>query len=257
MATTTNLATKMSGGECVYGLFIFSPDPAHTELAGLAGFDFVIVDTEHAPLGIDKVLDHVRAADAMGIAAIVRVGDNEPSRLSPLLDAGVAGIIFPHVGLPGSETASAVAALRYPPAGTRAACTGVRAANYGLGAFSDYVERANNSTLAIGLIEDAVVIDDLDSVLSNVNLDVVMPGPGDLAASLGLPGELAHPRVCAQIDRIVEAVHARENCRLGAYVGSVEEAIAWRERGASLIAYSIDYKILATTLREIRIAMPE
>jgi 2-keto-3-deoxy-L-rhamnonate aldolase RhmA len=247
----------MRNGECVYGLFIFSPDPAHTELAGLAGFDFVIVDTEHAPLGIDNVLAHVRAADAAGIAAIIRVGDDEPSRLAPLLDAGVAGIIFPHVGMPGSQTANAVTALRYPPHGTRAACTGVRAAHYGLGAFSDYVERANDSTLAIGLIEDAAVIDNLDAVLSDANLDLVMPGPGDLAASLGLPGELAHPRVRTQIDRIVEAVHAREDCRLAAYVGSVEEAVTWRERGASLIAYSIDYKILATTLRDIRTAMPD
>ncbi|MGK0172430.1 MAG: 4-hydroxy-2-oxoheptanedioate aldolase [Gammaproteobacteria bacterium] len=257
MPIIKSLAERMDDGECVYGMFVFSPDPAHTELAGLAGFDFVIVDTEHAPLSIEHVLDHVRAAAAIGISIVVRVGDDATSPLARVLDAGVVGIIFPHVGLADSQTARAVSALRYPPLGTRAACTGVRAAHYGLSAFSDYVERSNQSTLAIGLIEDACVVDSLDTVLSTTNLDLVMPGPGDLAASLGLPGELQHPRVLAQVDRIVEVVLARKDCHLGVYVGSVEEATAWRERGARLVAYSIDYKILAATFRDIRRAMPD
>jgi len=252
---TLSLAQRMQDGDCVYGLFVFSPDPAHTEIAGLAGFDFVIVDLEHAPLGIADVLAHLRAADAAGISVIARVADSAPVQAARLLDAGVAGIVFPHVGLSKEATAAAVTALRYAPAGDRPACTGVRAAGYGLAPFGDYVERSNAATLAIGLIEDASVVRRIDDVLSSVRLDVVLPGPGDLAASLGLPGELAHPRVRAEVDRIVDAIQARRGCHIGAYVGSVEEAAAWRRRGATFIAYSIDYKILATTLRGIRNAM--
>jgi len=252
-----SLAERMQDGDCVYGLFVFSPDPAHTEIAGIAGFDFVIVDLEHAPLDIRDVLGHVRAADAVGLSVVVRVADDAPAQVARLLDAGVQGIVFPHVGLSSARTSAAVSALRYAPAGDRPACTGVRAADYGLSPFSDYVERSNHTTLAIGLIEDVSAIDRLEDVLSSVRLDVVMPGPGDLAASLGLPGALTHPDVRAEIDRVVNAVHARKGTGIGAYVGSVEEAAAWRRRGASFIAYSIDYKILAATLREIRAAMPD
>ncbi len=257
MPAPRSLAERMQDGDCVYGLFVFSPDPAHTEIAGHAGFDFVIVDLEHAPLGIQDVLGHVRAAAGAGLSVIVRVADDTPAAVARLLDAGVAGIVFPHVGLSLGRTGAALSGLRYAPVGDRPACTGVRAAGYGLDPFADYVERANHTTLAIGLIEDVAVVDRLDAVLSSVRLDVVMPGPGDLAASLGRPGQLTHPRVRAEVDRIVDAVQARKGCSIGAYVGSTAEAAEWRKRGATFIAYSIDYKILAATLREIREALPD
>ena len=257
MPDTKSLKARMQDGHCVYGMFVFSPDPAHTELAGLAGFDFVIVDLEHAPLEIGNVLDHVRAARGIGVSVIVRVANDAPAGVARLLDAGVAGIVFPHVGLAASQTSDAVSAMRYGPDGNRPACTGVRAADYGLRPFSDYVAESNIDALAIGLIEDAPVIDSLDSVLQSTGLDMVMPGPGDLAASLGLPGELTHSRVAAEIDRIVTTVQARSNCGIAAYANSVAEGAAWHKRGARLIAYSIDYKIFGAALRDIRQAMPD
>lgn len=205
MPEPRSLAERMRNGECVYGLFVFSPDPAHTELAGLAGFDFVIVDLEHAPLGIADVLNHVRAAAGTDLSVIVRVADDAPAAAARLLDAGAAGIVFPHVGLSPERTQAAVSALRYGPEGTRPACTGVRAGGYGQRDFSDYVRRSNDTALAIGLIEDAAVVGRIGEVLDSVALDVVLPGPGDLAASLGLPGALSHPRVRAEVDRIADA----------------------------------------------------
>lgn len=250
-----SLARRLQAGDCVYGIFVFSPDPAHTEIAGLAGFDFAIVDMEHAPLGFRDIQNHVRAATAAGISAVVRVADDAPQTVARLLDLGVAGIVFPHVGLSSERTVAAVEAMRYAPAGARPACTGVPAADYGLRPFADYVAHANAASLAIGLLEDAAVVDRLDDVLSTVRLDVVLPGPGDLAASLGLPGELTHPRVRAEVDRIVAAAEARPGTHIGAYVNTPEEAVAWRERGARFIAYSIDYKILGAALHQLRTAM--
>jgi 2-keto-3-deoxy-L-rhamnonate aldolase RhmA len=254
MPEPRSLAERMRDGDCVYGPFVFSPDPAHTELAGIAGFDFVIVDLEHAPLGISDVLAHVRAAASASLSVIVRVADAAPAEAARLLDIGVTGIVFPHVGLAPEQTAAAVSALRYGPEGTRPACTGVRAGGYGQKEFSDYVRRAYDTTLAIGLIEDAAVVDRIGEVLGSVALDVVLPGPGDLAASLGLPGALSHPRVRAEVDRIVDAAQSR-GLAVGAYVGSVEDALAWRKRGATFIAYSIDYKIVGAAFREIRSAL--
>ncbi len=254
MPDGTSLAARLRAGECVCGPFVFSPDPAHTELAGLAGFDFVIVDLEHAPLAVGDVLAHVRAAAGAGLSVLVRVADDTPGAAARLLDAGAAGIVFPHVGLSPERTAAAIAALRYGPEGNRPACTGVRAGGYGQRDFGDYVRRSNAETLAIGLIEDAAAVERIEEVLSSVALDVVLPGPGDLAASLGLPGDLAHPRVRAEVDRIVAAAEAR-GLAVGAYVGSVEDAVAWRKRGARFIACSIDYRILGQAFRNIRDAL--
>lgn len=245
----------MHNGECVHGIFVFSPDPTHSEIAGLAGFEFVIVDLEHAALDIRDVANHVRAATAAGISTIVRVADDSPAGVARLLDTGVSGIVFPHVGLSPERTRAATSAMRYAPLGDRPTCTGVTAASYDLRPFDDYVKWSNTDALAIGLIEDAPVVDRLDEVLSSVRLDIVMPGPGDLAASLGLPGELAHPRVKEEVDRIVETVQRSGKSIIGAYATSVEAAIAWRQRGAKFIAYSIDYRILGAALRDIRNGM--
>ena len=209
MPEPRSLAERMKAGECVYGPFVFSPDPAHTELAGLDGFDFVIVDLEHAPLGVADVLAHIRAAAGAGLSVIVRVAVDAPVEAARLLDAGAAGIVFPHVGLSPERTQAAVSALRYGPEGTRPACTGVRAGGYGQRDFSEYVRRSNDTALAIGLIEDAAVVGRIGEVLDSVALDVVLPGPGDLAASLGLPGALSHPRVRAEVDRIADAAQSR------------------------------------------------
>ena len=255
MTVTPSLAERIRNGDCVHGIFVFSPDPTHTEIAGLAGFEFVIVDLEHAALDIHDVASHVRAAGAVGISTIVRVADDSPASVARLLDSGVAGIVFPHVGLSPERTRAATSAMRYAPAGNRPACTGVTAAGYGLQPFNDYVQRSNGDALAIGLIEDAPVVDRLDEVLSSTRLDIVMPGPGDLAASLGLPGELAHPKVKEEVDRIVETVQQSGRSTIGAYVTSVEAAVAWRQRGAKFIAYSIDYRILGAALRDIRSGM--
>ena len=257
MPNNLSLKTRINQGNCVYGMFIFSPDPAHTELAGLAGFDFIIVDLEHAPLEIGNGLEHVRAARGVGITVIARVADDAPAGVARLLDAGLEGMVFPHVGLSSSRTKNAVSAMRYSPDGNRPACTGVRAADYGLRPFVKYVKNSNARSLAIGLIEDTLAIDSLESVLETSGLDMVMPGPGDLAASLGLPGQLTHPRVTEEIARIVATVKARGNCSIAAYVNSTAEAIAWRESSAKLIAYSIEYKFFGTSLRYIRQAMPD
>lgn len=180
---------------------------------------------------------------------------NTPASVARLLDTGIAGIVFPHVGLSLERTAAATAAMRYAPTGERPACTGVRAASFGLRPFSDYVQWVDRDILAIGLIEDAPVVDRLDEVLSTVRLDVVLPGPGDLAASLGLPGELSHPKVTAEVDRIVETTQQNGGCAIGAYVTNPEDGNAWRRRGARFIAYSIDYRILGAAFRDIRYAM--
>ena len=132
----------------------------------------------------------------------------------------------------------------------------MRAGGYGQRDFSEYVRRSNDTALAIGLIEDAAVVGRIGEVLDSVALDVVLPGPGDLAASLGLPGALSHPRVRAEVDRIADAAQSRGRA-IGAYAGSVEDAVAWRKRGATFIAYSIDYKILGAAFREIRSAMAD
>ncbi len=235
------IRAALEEGRPAFGTFVYSPDPAVCELVGAAGFDFVVVDTEHASLGPRDVENLVRAADTRGIAALVRV--TRPDAVTTSLDAGAAGIVLPHFGA-DERSRVLVASARYHPAGDRGACTGSRAVAYGLDDFAAYAARSNEDVLVVGQIEDAASVEALDEVLSMPGLDAVLPGRSDLAASYGVAGRLDDPAVTGALDRIAEAA-ARHGVTLGMYVTGAAAGREWRHRGARLIVCSIDYKVLS------------
>lgn len=242
---------RLTAGEEIVGSFTFSPDAAHTEIMESVGLDFVLIDTEHAPLEAIHVQDHVRAASSGGITPFARVRHNSGADVGRLLDVGVEGIVFPHLGLAPDETREALTALRYAPSGNRPTCSGVRAVDYGLSPLSEYTKRSNSQVVSIGLIEDAEVVDDIDDVLRQFDVDVVIPGSGDLATSLGVPGEHAHPLVVEALDRVVAAVKAGGRSRVGMYLADPAQAPRWRAAGVDFFIVSIDYRLLAHAYRGV------
>lgn len=240
---------KLKRGQSVLGSFVFSSDPAISEIYAEAGFDFCVIDLEHAPNDVPIALQHIRACEARGIEPIIRVGQTTEADIPRLLDAGAAGIMLPHFGMANQASGTPLGRLRYPPAGSRPTCTGIRAASYGVGSFADYVARSNRNVFGIGLVEDGEAIDRIDDLVGMV--DCVMPGPGDLASSLGFHGQFGHPRVVAAVDRVLASAH-RSGVIAGMYVGSPADIPNWHAKGARLFVMSIDYKVLSATLASSR-----
>lgn len=244
-APASPLVQKLRAGEECIGSFVFSPDPAHTEIIGTAGFDYVMVDLEHAYLTIADVVAHVRAANAVGISPLARVRHNEPADVGRLLDAGVQGIMFPHLGLHGEATTAALDALRYAPAGARPTCSGVKAVSYGLDSFASYAAASDRDVISIGLIEDQEVVERVDEVLDEYPVDIVIPGSGDLATSLGVHGQHEHPEVLSSLERVIEAAKAKPSVKVGMYIVEPRAAERWRDLGVDFFLMSIDYRVLA------------
>ncbi len=247
---------KLHRGERGLGTFIFSPDPCHTEIVAMAGFDLAVIDMEHAPLGIADVGNHVRAADAFGISCWVRVGLPQPHEIGRLLDLGVQGVILPHLGLDRAATQTALAAFRYAPQGTRGTCTAVRSVAHGLDNFARYAENSNRQAMAIGLVEDAVVVENIEDVLRECKLDAVMPGgPGDLATSMGLHGQGDHPRVFAAARRVVEAAKAVPGLKVGVYLVDADKASVWSDLGVDFFVCSIDYRVMGRAFQGLHASL--
>lgn len=242
--------------ETAFGTFIFSPDPATTEAAAVAGFDFVIVDTEHAVLSPADILGHCRAAEAHGVTALARVDAPDVQRIARLLDYGAQGIVIPHLGLDPERTRAAVRALRYAPRGARPTCTGVRAAGYGQRDFAAYAAAHNDAVLAIGLIEDPEVVERIEPLLAELEIDALMPGPEDLSVAYGVAGQTQHPLVLAAVQRVIAAAK-RRGLALGMYVNAPEEVSRWRDFGFDFFVYAIDYRVLASAYRQARAALAE
>jgi 4-hydroxy-2-oxoheptanedioate aldolase len=239
---------RFAEGRPALGSFVFSRDPASTEIVAAAGFDFVIVDTEHTTVSPADVEHHARAAAAHGRAALVRVPPEEIASVGRLLDAGVQGIMMSHFGEDEAASATLSSIVRYAPRGKRPACSGVRSTAYSMRPFAECVRSNDADLLAVGIVEDETVVARLERLLAAAPLDAVMPGPGDLSTSMGLPGQPTHPRV-REVVREVLAIARRAGVRVGMYLNSPAEYDDWAAERLDFIVYLFDYKVLAQAYR--------
>ncbi len=198
---------KLANGQLVVGSFVYVPSAKLTEIIGLIGFDFVVIDMEHGPVDIGVAEDMVRAAEQAGATPIIRVPHNTPHLILRALDIGALGVHVPDIN--ESEGARAmVASVKYGPEGHRG-LAGVRAAQYGLkGSLSDYTAAANRETMVIAHIEQIEAIENLDDLLSVDGIDVYYLGPADLSNSLGIPGQSGDPRVVKYVEDAIKRIVA-------------------------------------------------
>lgn len=254
-----SLRRRWQSGQAALGTFVYSSDPASVEIAAHAGLDFAVIDLEHAPLGITEASNHIRAAAATGISALVRVPSMDAGLIAKLLDTGARGIMLAHFGRDPVAARAFGSVLRYAPSGDRPSCTGVRAANYALGSYADYVRHADSDLIGIGLVEDAEVVPNLDALLKEVRVDALMPGPGDLSTSMGLHGQATHPKVKQAVTEIIDAAR-RAGVRVGMYLNSPGEIRDWAPLKLDFYVYLFDTKLLAQAYAaaagEIRAALP-
>lgn len=183
--TAVDRLRRAAGSHIPLGIFISSTDPVSTEIAGLAGFDFVMIDGEHGPLDRLTILNHVRAAEAGGVVALVRGLEPSGSFIQSMLDLGVAGVVLPR--LETSEQARiAVAATRYAPEGTRGMCPACHDGGYTISGFADQMRHRNRTAMAIPIIETRKAVQNIEEIVAVEGVDLIHFGPGDLSADMGL-----------------------------------------------------------------------
>ncbi|MFW6045509.1 MAG: HpcH/HpaI aldolase family protein [Natronomonas sp.] len=177
-------------------------DPAVAEMAAAGEFDFVVVDTEHAPLGLETVGNCLRAVEAGGSDAIVRVPWNDPVRIKRLLDLGPSGLLVPMVD-DADEAEAVVAATRYPPAGIRGVA-GARASDYGR-SMGSYFARDHAELTTIPQIETSTGVENCEAIAAVDGVDALFVGPADLSASLGVFGQWDDPELHDAIEAVIAA----------------------------------------------------
>jgi len=179
--------------------------PGLVELCALAGFDYVIIDLEHGAIDVGECEGLVRAAEVAEVTPIARVATTEQGAILRLLDAGVQGLMVPHVSS-RADAERAVAAAMYPPLGHRGAGS-MRAAAYGQKLHRrDWVRHANEEMLVIAMLEDADAVRNVSEILAVQGLDAFEIGTGDLSLSMGVPGETSHPKVEAAVEQMVATI---------------------------------------------------
>ena len=217
-------------------------------MVGLAGFDFIILDMEHGPYGIQALGPLILAARSRNLVPIARVRSNDPALVGAALDAGASGVLVPQI----SSAAAArdlVAAARFAPLGRRGLNPWVRAADYSAG--PEWLEQTNRDTAVVAMIEGKEGIEALPAIMDVEGLDGIFLGPVDLSVSMGLGMQPEHPKVVEAVAEVVRAAEGKGKST-AVFAPTAEAVQRWLARGVQCVAVSEDTAVIAAALRELR-----
>lgn len=234
-------------GEATFGSWLTIRDPVVAEVLGKAGYDWVILDTQHGAVGWDDLISLFQALDLGGTRGLVRVGWCDPMQIMRALDLGAAGVIVPMVST-AEQARMAAQATRYPPHGIRS-----------YGPVRNYYAQSGTPApepLCMVMIETAEALQNLDAILATPGVDGVFVGPVDLALSLGHGPALVMPAgVLAAIDDIIAACQ-RHGVIAGCAALGLDSARVLAERGMRFLSLGADVGLVrrgaAADLAQVR-----
>lgn len=228
-------------GERQLGVWSALASPIVADILSGAGFDWIVIDGEHAPNDIGTLLGQLQAMRSGTAEPVYRVPWNDMVIIKRALDVGARTLIVPFVQS-AEEAMRAVAATRYPPRGVRGVAVVVRASDFGR--VPQYLENAHQDTCLLVQLETRAALQELEAIAKVEGVDGMFIGPSDLAADMGHLGNSRHPEVQAAIRDAVKRI--REAGKpAGTLVGSAEDAEAMFALGFNFVAAGIDVALLA------------
>lgn len=241
---------RTRAGAVARGVVCRSLSPVVVELIGLAGFDFVWIDMEHSSADFGVVEHLCRAADGVGVTALVRVPDKSPTSVLRALEVGAAVVNVPMIE-DRADAEAVVRAARYHPDGERGFCPSSRGNAYGMGRSSAEVcGAANEHVMTMIQIESRRGVENANDICGVKGLDIVFVGRGDLSQSLGATG-IDEPAVLASTHRVVDA--ARDSGKIAAVqVNSADEARRWIDAGVRVLCCAVDVVAIGRMLLRVR-----
>jgi 4-hydroxy-2-oxoheptanedioate aldolase len=239
---TNRFKARLLAGELQVGLWSVLGDALAAEVCAGAGFDWMLLDIEHAPNDLRSILGQLQALAAYDAHPVVRPRSSDPDVIKQLLDIGAQTLLVPMVES-GDQAARLVRAMRYPPGGTRGVGAGLaRASRWGR--IGGYLQRADAEVCLLVQIESRRGLENLEAIAATPGVDGVFIGAADLAADLGRLGQANHPEVVAAVEDAIARIRALEK-PVGAL--SVDEGVARGlvAQGCRFVAVGADVQLLA------------
>lgn len=248
MNLTQPVRARLRAGEPSIGTWLAIPSPVSARYMAQAGYDWLTVDMEHQPIGIETAAQMFAVIAATGTAPLVRVPWNTAENIKRVLDCGAAGIVVPMVNT-RAEAEAAVAAAKYPPRGIRSVGGALHALNFGTDAAS-YYARANDEILVVLQAESPEAVENADEILSVPGVDAVFIGPNDMMSMMGMV-----PKMDSDAPQFVEAIaHIRTTAKKygvapGIHTASAEAARRRIEEGFQFLAIVSDARFMLAEAR--------
>ena len=231
---------RLLGGEVLLGTWLNLGSPYSAEIAGLAGFDWVLIDREHGAGDESDTAHQILAAQCGGAASIVRVSGIDAAEIKRTLDWGPAGVMAPSIDS-ADQAAHLLHAVRIPPLGGRGAASSTRASGYGFG-YQEYLREANTRLVTMVQIESKAAVVDAGAIAATDGADVLFVGPTDLSISMGVTDSSS--QFFTALDRVSAAARGAGKAA-GILARTNEQAARYRQLGFTVIAIESDRGLLA------------
>ncbi len=243
-----NFRRDLLAGKQLTGCWCSLANPITTEILGLAGFDWLLLDAEHSPNNVISLIPQLMALKDSMSAPVVRPPWNEPVIIKRLLDAGFHNFLIPFIES-AEQAKNAVAATRYPPAGIRGISVSQRNNRYGT--VPDYFATINDHIAVMVQIESRAGVDAVDAIAQVEGVDGIFVGPGDLSAAYGHLGNPSHPKVQTVIKHLID--RARANGKPSGILAPAEaEARRYIEWGCTFVAVGSDLGVFRGATQALR-----
>lgn len=236
-------------GQTQYGLWNSLSGSYAVEAIAGAGFDWLMVDTEHSPNDLETVLNHLQIIAAYDCHPVVRVPWNDKVTIKRFLDIGAQTLLIPQVE-DADEARAAVAYTRYPPKGLRGVGGTTRATRFGR--VKDYARHAHTELCVLVQIESQKGLDNIESIAAVEGVDGLFVGPADLHASLGFAGETGNAEVLPLIVNAVARIRATGKAAGLLVTSDMNDVQVWIESGAQFVAVGSDLGLLARGAEALR-----
>ena len=243
---TNTVREKLRAGKSVFGCFMGLGSPTVAEMLSHAGFDYLVIETEHNGLDSAEIQEMLMAMNGTETIPFVRIPSANPVFIQRALDIGALGIVVPLVRT-AAEAEAIVRATRYPPAGTRS-FGGLRASHFTFDN-SDYFYRANDNLMVTLILETREAIENIEAIAAVPGIDALMFGYFDLCLSYGLdPMKQPHPEIDAITAKIM-ALSKKTGISIGATANTPEGIDKLMSEGARFLAYGPDYVLIANAVK--------
>lgn len=248
---TNPFKERLRKGEVQIGLWLSSTTSYMAEIAATSGYDWLLIDGEHAPNTIQDLYHQLQAVAPYASQPVIRPVEGSKSLIKQVLDIGAQTLLIPMVDT-ADQARQVVSATRYPPYGERGVGASVaRAARWGR--IENYMAQVNDSLCLLVQVESKTALDNLDEILDVEGIDGVFIGPADLSASLGYPDNAGHPEVQRIIETSIRRIRAAGKAAgfLAVAPDMAQQCLAW---GANFVAVGVDTMLYSDALDQ-RLAM--
>jgi 4-hydroxy-2-oxoheptanedioate aldolase len=251
-ATSTSVLnpfkTALANSQKQIGFWLSMADSYLAEVSATAGFEWLLIDAEHAPNDVRSILGQLQAVAPYRAEPVVRLVNADPALLKRLLDIGARNLLIPMIDTADQARAS-VAAVRYPPHGIRGVGSAVgRASRWSSRA--DYLDIADSEICLLVQAETVTALENLQAICEVDGVDGVFIGPADLAASMGYRGKPTHPEVQKAIEGAIRTIVASGKAA-GTLTSDQTLARRYLELGCTFVATGVDILMFANAARKL------